>query len=162
MPKGDNPSRITRSVLDRLLDDEPGLAADPPSSAFKDLRELKQSVRRDLEWLLNTRQGIGNLPPAYVETTGSLASYGLPDFTAAGVKSPAIQEYIRRTIEDAVRRHEPRLINPAVTMESSFESERALRFRIHAQLWVDPQPEPVTFDTTLQISSGEYDVTGGE
>lgn len=41
------------------------------------------------------------------------------------------------------------------------EHERALRFRIDARLRVEPAPEPVTFDTVLQLHSGEYLVKGG-
>jgi len=162
MPRSDSQVRITKSVLDRLIDHEPGLSADAPESPLKSLRDLKQAVRRDLEWLLNSRRTVDDIPPDYEETVNSLAAYGLPDFTAAGVKNPATQEYIRRTIEDAIRLFEPRLIDPEVWLEAGFESERALRYRIGARLWVDPEPEPVTFDTTFQISSGEYEVTGGE
>ena len=52
----DNEVRITPSVFDRLLDFEPQLTSEAPKSRAKSLRELKQSVRRDIEWLLNTRR----------------------------------------------------------------------------------------------------------
>jgi type VI secretion system protein ImpF len=162
MPRSEGQVRITKSVLDRLIDTEPGIAADPPVSPLKSLRELKQSVRRDLEWLLNSRQTIADLPGDYAETVNSLAAYGLPDFTAASVKSAATQDFIRRTIEDAIRLFEPRLMDVSVALDAAAGSERALRFRIDAQLRVDPEPEPVTFDTTLQLFSGEYEVKGRE
>jgi type VI secretion system protein ImpF len=162
MPRSDSQARITKSVLDRLIDTEPGIAGDPPESPLKSLRELKQSVRRDLEWLLNTRQTIEDLPADYEETVRSLAAYGLPDFTAASVKSPTTQDFIRQTIAEAVRLFEPRLMEVSVTQDAALGSERALRFRIDAQLRVDPVPEPVTFDTTLQLTSGEYEVKGRE
>ena len=37
-------------------------------------------------------------------------------------------------------------------------TERVLRFRIDARLKIDPAPEPITFDTVLQLGSGEYQV----
>ena len=46
---------LVPSVLDRLLDDNPGAKSEPPQSRHQVLRDLKQSVRRDLENLLNTR-----------------------------------------------------------------------------------------------------------
>lgn len=162
MPKSDNQLRITKSVLDRLVDTEPGILSDPPVSSFRALRELKNSVRRDLEWLLNTRQSIAEVPDDYVETVRSLAGFGLPDFTAASVKSSATQDFIRRAIQEEIRLFEPRLTDVSVTIEGGLGTERSLRFRIDAQLRVDPQPEPVSFDTTLQLSSGEYEVKGGE
>lgn len=162
MARGGSQYRITKSVIDRLIDNEPGILSDAAESPLKSLRELKGAVRRDLEWLLNTRRSIESIPPDYEETAGSLAAYGLPDFTAAGLKSPSVQEYIRRTIEETVRLFEPRLIDVTVSLDPHLESERALRFRIDGRLWVDPEPEPVTFDTTLQVSSGEYEVKAEE
>ncbi len=162
MARSGSQIRITKSVLDRLIDNEPGILSDAPESPLKSLRELKSAVRRDLEWLLNTRRSIENIPPDYEQTARSLAAYGLPDFTAAGLKSPSVQEYIRRTIEETVRLFEPRLMDVTVSLDPRLESERALRFRIDGRLRVDPEPEPVTFDTTLQVSSGEYEVKAQE
>jgi len=39
-------------------------------------------------------------------------------------------------------------------------NRRDLHFVIHALLRMDPNPEPVLFDTTLDASSGEYQVKG--
>ena len=38
--------------------------------------------------------------------------------------------------------------------------ERAFRFRIEARLRIDPVPEPISFDTMLQIGSGNFAVKG--
>ena len=38
--------------------------------------------------------------------------------------------------------------------------ERAFRFKIEARLRIDPVPEPISFDTTLQIGSGNFAVKG--
>ena len=60
----DHESRITLSILDRLLDYEPEVSQEAFGSRSRNLRQLKQAVRRDLEWLLNTREYIGEIPPA--------------------------------------------------------------------------------------------------
>ena len=55
---------LVPSVLDRLLDYEPDVKREPPKSRHQVLRELKQSVRRDLEALM-ARLGIAvSLPRA--------------------------------------------------------------------------------------------------
>lgn len=156
----DNEVRITPSVLDRLIDYEPEISREPIASRAKTLRQLKMSVRRDLEWLLNSRQVVGGIPAGLKELSRSLATYGLPDFTSVSVKSPAAQTRMRRAIETAISIFEPRLTDVVVTLEPERETERALRFRIDARLLVDPAPEPVTFDTMLQLHSGEYRVQG--
>lgn len=155
MLRTDNEVRITPSVLDRLLDYEPELSREPPASRAKSLRQLKQSVKRDLEWLLNTRRYAEELSPELKELNESMAVYGLPDFTAASVKSPSDQKMMRRSLENAIRVFEPRLEDLIVTLEPMDGIERVMRFRIDARLKVEPAPEPVTFDTVLQLGSGQ-------
>jgi type VI secretion system protein ImpF len=160
MPRTDNEVRITPSVLDRLLDYEPQITTEPIASRHKSLRQLKDSVKRDLEWLLNTRQNADEIPEGLKELHNSLAVYGLPDFSSASVKSPSDQNLMRHSVEEAVRIFEPRLKNITVHLEQSQGTERALHFRIEAFLDIEPAPEPVTFDTVLELHSGEYKVQG--
>lgn len=160
MPRTDNEVRVTPSVLDRLLDYEPELSREPLTTRAKSLRQFKAAVRRDLEWLLNTRQIAEGLPPELKETNDSLAAYGLPDFTTLSMENAADQKQIKREIEETIRRFEQRLENVVVSFESGRATERELRFRIDARLRIDPSPEPISFDTVLQLGSGEYLVRG--
>lgn len=160
MPRIDSEVRITPSVLDRLIDYEPEVSREPPASRPKSLRQLKQAVRRDLEWLLNSRKLVDEIPEDLERTSRSVAAYGLPDFTGVNASHTADQNYMRRIILDSIRKFEPRLSNVTVTLEPSLQAERAIRFRIDALLRVDPAPEPVTFDTTLHMYNGEYTVQG--
>jgi type VI secretion system protein ImpF len=158
MARVDNEVRITLSVLDRLLDYEPDVSYEPPASRAKSMRLFRQAVRRDLEWLLNTRQVARGLPAGLKELNSSLAAYGLPDFTSASADGDDDQALVREAIEATIQTFEPRLQDVVVTLEPPRETERALRFRIDALLMIDPAPEAVTFDTTLQLVSGEYKV----
>jgi len=158
MPRADNEIRVSTSVLDRLIDYEPEVSREPIGSRSKSLRQLKQSVMRDLEWLLNTRQIAGGIPEDLTETSNSVANYGLPDFTVLTTDSSDDQKFIKREIEDAIRRFEQRLEAVVVTVDSSTSPERIIRFRIDARLKIEPTPEPITFDTVLQLRSGEYHV----
>jgi type VI secretion system protein ImpF len=154
MARTDNEVRITPSVLDRLLDYEPELSREPVSSRAKSLRQLKQAVKRDLEWLLNTRRYAEELSDELKEVNNSLAAYGLPDFTTVSVKNPGDQKLMRRALESAIRVFEPRLEDPVVTLEPIDGIQRVMRFRIDARLKMEPAPEPVTFDTVLQLGTG--------
>jgi type VI secretion system protein ImpF len=156
MARIDEEIRITPSVLDRLLDFEPDVSKEAAKSRSKSLRELKQSVRRDMEWLLNTRRYVDELPETLEETTRSLANYGLPDFTGISTKNTAEQKRLIKEIETAIKTFEPRLIDLKVSVEPIDNTERALKFRIDGRLQIEPSPEPVTFDTVLQLGSGEY------
>ena len=100
------------------------------------------------------------VPEGLTEVNQSLVLYGLPDLTTASVKSPDDRMRLRDAVAETVRIFEPRLEGVEVSLESEAETERAVRFRIDARLKVDPVPEPVTFDTTLQLASGEFQVKG--
>jgi type VI secretion system protein ImpF len=152
--------RVSLSVLDRLLDDEPQNSQEALLSRSRSMQLLRQAVRRDLEWLLNTRQRVGGVPAELALTSHSLAAYGLPDFTNLNTKSPQDRFFLRNALEETVINFEPRLENVVVRLLPEQDTEHALHFRIDAWLKVDPVPEPVTFDTTLRLSSGEYLVKG--
>ena len=91
------------SVFDRLLDDDPSSTREPRVSTQMALRELKQSVRRDLEWLLNTRRLVHDVAPTLTEVNRSVAVYGLPDLTATNIDSSAEQAKLVRAVEEAPR-----------------------------------------------------------
>ena len=125
-------------------------------------RELKQSVSRDIEALLNTRRELfDELPPEFKELNSSLLFYGLPDFTAMNLMSHKDRKKVRRIIEQTVMTFEPRLASVNVEILAPKGLEQALHFRIEAMLQVDPEPEAVTFDAVLQLSSAKYEVGGG-
>lgn len=156
MSRFDNEIRITTSVLDRLIDYEPEAKEEAAASRQKSLRDLKAAVKRDLEWLLNSRQVVGGVPEDLKETSQSLAAYGLPDFTGVSLKNVQEQAFVRRTIERAINLFEPRLEDVLVMLIPGNSGEQVMRFRIDARLKVDPAPEPVTFDTLLQLDNGQY------
>lgn len=158
MARTDNEIRITPSVLDRLLDFEPDVSAEAPKSRSKSLRDLKISVRRDLEWLLNTRRYIEEIPENLEEVNKSVAVYGLPDFTGASAKGAGDQKRLVKQIETALKIFEPRFLDLKVTLEPTDNFERALKFRIDARLDVEPTPEPISFDTVFQLGSSEFSI----
>lgn len=159
MSRTDNEIRITPSVLDRLLDFEPDMSREAPKSRSKSLRELKLSVRRDLEWLLNSRSFPEEIDERLEEVKKSVVVYGLPDITGISAKNHNEQKRLTKALENAIRIFEPRFLDLKVTLEPVSNIDRMLRFRIEARLNVEPSPEPIAFDTVLQLGSGEFEVT---
>lgn len=150
---------MTPSVLDRLLDYDPQMSREAPRSQAQSIAELKRSVKRDLEWLLNTRHSGIEIPETLAEVNESMAVYGLPDLASLSVKNPSEQNRLAKAIENALRIFEPRFINVRVTLEPLDNTDRQLRFRIEAHLDIEPVPEPVSFDTVLQVGSGEFAIS---
>ncbi len=153
-----NRLRVTTSVFDRLLDDDPKSQREAPTSSHVALRDLKLSVRRDLEWLLNSRQSIVEIPETLEEVNRSVAVYGLPDVTGLSVTNQAERNKLVRSIEKALKVFDPRFKNPKVVLEQTTSTDRQLRFRIEAILDIDPAPERVVFDTVLQTGNGDFKV----
>lgn len=152
--------QLTASLLDRLIDLEPRVPNEPVQYRLQRIGQIKASVIRDLENLLNTRKNILQPPSAYREVNTSLFVYGLSDFSAENPKSPAIRQKLRLELEKTIARFEPRLRNPAVRVETQGEDKRRLRFRISATLVVDPVSEPVSFDTYFDVNRSEYRISG--
>jgi type VI secretion system protein ImpF len=146
---------LVPSILDRLIDQEPDVSTEPPWRQSQNLAEFRSCVLRDVENLLNARPTATHLPEALCEAAQSVLTFGLPDFTAAEIGSRDQREQLRRAVETIIGWFEPRLRDVRVTLhppENRFD--RTLRMTIHALLWVEPDPEPITFDTLVQPSSG--------
>lgn len=152
---------LVPSVLDRLLDFEPAVSREPPRNRSQVLRDLKQSVRRDLENLLNTRRRCMPWPNGLKELQKSLVNYGIPDFTGANMGSDQDRHDFCRTLQTLIRQYEPRFKTVNVVLLTNAEPlDRTVRFRIDALLHADPAPEPVIFDSTLEPSSWTFAVKG--
>jgi type VI secretion system protein ImpF len=149
---------VQQPFLDRLLDYEPRIAADTPLTRDQQIRQLKASLRRDLEWLLNTRRTPDRVPEAYRHLSDSVYNYGLPDTGSFALLSSREQQRFLRALESTIARFESRLQMVRVSMQAPGPNTRVLRFHIDGLLKIDPAPERICFDTVLQLTSGEYEV----
>jgi type VI secretion system protein ImpF len=152
-----------RSVIDRLIDTEPTNATDAPLTLAQSVREVKRALRRDLEWLLNTRRVVEQAPEAYPELRRSLYHYGLPDITSTASASTDARNWLRRQVEETIALFEPRLTQVRVTINDVDEpTRREVRFIVEAVLDMEPSPEQVVFDTVLEMSSATFAIGGGD
>src|ERR1035437_5922875 len=108
MAKTDPDVAVTPALLDRLIDLEPKVAADPPASRSQSVRQLKASLRRDLEWLLNTRRIPDEAPETFRELHRSLYNFGLPDVTSMGLNSPRDRQRLLRLVGQTIALFEAR------------------------------------------------------
>lgn len=161
MPLVKSGTNLTPSLLDRLLDDDPKTASEPNEKTRWNLSMITESVRQDLEALLNTRiETSRELPPEFAETKKSLLTYGLPDLTSFQLKNDQDKRRLTKIIENLVNTFEPRLQRVRVTLKSVDKYHSAIYFKIEAILNVNPVSEQVVFDTALELVSGEYKVEG--
>lgn len=151
--------RISPSIIDQLVDLDPRSSADAYTSRSLSVAELKQAVRRDIEWLLNARRVAYKIDAGLEEVNRSVFAYGIPDITATGARDLNEQARLKNSIETAIRNFEPRLIGLSVEIDSVESVHKQLRFRIEASLDVEPAPEPIVFDTVVEVGSGEFRVS---
>ena len=154
---------ITISVLDRLIDLEPGSGVENPLTRSQSVRLLKASVRRDLEWLLNSRRIADAPSESLKEVNRSGYVYGLPDVSTLAMAASGDRAKLVRLILTTINLFEPRLTSVRlVTMDGSDGAKKDVRLRIEAMLRMDPVPEPISFDTVIELKSGNCRLTGGE
>jgi type VI secretion system protein ImpF len=151
---------LSPSLIDRLIDMNPGSQRDPAVNQWQQGRDVQSSLARDLTALLNTRRAAADFDENYEESTNSLLTFGIVDFTSYNLKKGAGQEQLRRSIESAIRRFEPRLERVTVSMDEADQLRPILRFQVTAVLRTESQ-EPVVFEATLHRDSRRVAVSGG-
>jgi type VI secretion system protein ImpF len=146
-------------LLDRLMGDYSQSNVGGAVSRLT-MEQLKDSVARDLEALLNTRIGI---PPEvfaeYPEARRSIVNYGLVDFAGLCLSSTEDRSAICASLKTAIETHEPRLKNVSASLELEKGSVNRLTFVINATLQMDSASEAVNFNAVLQPSSLNYSIT---
>jgi type VI secretion system protein ImpF len=148
-------------LLDKLMPDS--LSSFGVTVAKLTMDDLKDSVARDLEALLNTRTLITEeLLKQFPECSRSILTYGLNDFAGLSLASTDDRAFICRALEAAIAKHEPRLRSVKASLELHGASINRLNFAISALLVVHPAKEPVSFDAVLQPSSLHYSISKGK
>jgi type VI secretion system protein ImpF len=127
------------------------------------MRKLRESVFRDLRWLLNsmsldTTEELSRYP--YVER--SVLNYGIPALAGKAVSSIDARLTAER-ITLAIRNFEPRLSKVRVTPEKRAmgNNEFALEFKIEAELWGQPAPQQLLMTTRIDLDTGQVSVAEG-
>jgi type VI secretion system protein ImpF len=158
-PRTELERSVLPSLLDRLTDTDPGRSVDPGTSFDASARAFRESVQRDVEWLLNTRRSIVNVPAQYAHLRDSVFEFGIPDTTGLAVGTPDGRKALQGMLQEALERFEPRLAEARVKLiDTSSGNVPQIRFAVEAILRMDPSPERVVFDTVLEMASGVYDV----
>ncbi len=160
----------TLSLIDRLSladsdspSDGPFTLRDRPGDTgkihYRDvIRRYKDSVKRDLEWLLNTRRVFDDRVDDFPELSTSVFAYGLPDISSVNVGSTKDQNRLLRLMEKSLEIFDHRLKDIHIEFEPSPGGVKSLQFKISGILLMDPAPEEILIDTVLDSTIGKYEV----
>ena len=158
MPGLSQRDRLLPSLLDRLRgrEDDRGLFSE---------HRLRESVKRDLAWLLNTTnfeatQDLSGHP----EVARSVINFGMPSLaghTLSTVNTADLEAGLRQAIVD----FEPRLVRSSVRIRlvknQTQMNHNALSFTISADMWAQPLPLHILLRTQLDLESGHVEVLDG-
>ena len=144
---------ITQSLIDRLVDREPW-----PETRSASIIMYRESLKRDVEWLLNTRQPVIPESESYPATAVSVLNYGLPDLHSFDGSAGKNQNALTLALEKCIRTFEPRITQPRVYLTRTDLLSRSLKFHIEGQIVYENMDEEIKFDTVLELISGEYEV----
>jgi type VI secretion system protein ImpF len=147
--------RLYPSLLDRLVDEEPGRATEPRENRSASLQRLRENVLRDLNWLFNATQSSIDFDDDPL-LSGSVINFGLPPLAGRPASQYDIGE-LARVLREVILRFEPRIL--AHTLKVSAERNKGdthnvLGFRIEGQLWSQPIPLEIYMRTEIDLESG--------
>jgi len=157
--------KLQPCLLDRLTDDEPHRQKESRTQRIMSMTRYRQSVLRDLAWLLNTsahmdQDGLDD----FEELPSSVLNYGVQSLTGVSATSLDVTDMRYRLIE-ALQRFEPRIlansISIFVTMDPEEMSNRSIRFEIRGDLWAQPMPEALYIQTEIDLETGHCQLQRG-
>lgn len=148
-------------LLDRLQDDKPAEEEEPREARIWSVHKLKQSVLRDLVWLLNTgclatTQDLRDYP----QVQHAVLNYGIQDLTGTTISSVN-----RTTLEDTLRQaildFEPRIIQKSLRVRVIETEPNNVTFEIEGELWTIHIPERLYLKTILDLETGNAEILEG-
>ena len=154
--------RLQPCLLDRLTDEDPTHQVESRDRRVFSLRQIRESVLRDLSWLLNapgrfSSEEFADAP----EVRSSVIAYGVPDLCGVAASGLDVGS-LERELTAAVRAFEPRLTSNSLRVEAVARPDRfggsALVFEIAGDLWAQPVPEPLYVRTEVDLESGQHAV----
>lgn len=150
--------RLQPSLLDRLTDEAPSEKTESRAHRAIDIARLREIIKRDLSWLLNTNN-LGKTLDAnrYPHVARSVLNYGVGE-VAGEYSTSQRAEMIRKSILNAIATHEPRIIRGSAAVELRTEQnkgETQIAFDIHADMWAQPMPLELYLRSKVDVASGE-------
>jgi len=156
--------RLQPALLDRLMTETSGRAAESPDARLHITRaELRAAVLRDLGWLLNSVQGLGEKEViAYPEAARSVLNYGLPALSGKAASRVDVT-HLERAIRQAIETFEPRVLRDSLSVQALesddvLGSHNVIEFEIRGLLWAQPMPLELLLRTQLDLEVGQVRV----
>lgn len=149
---------FTSSIWDRMIAPPPAASAQSDTTHLT-LDQLKHSIARDLEALLNTRIAIPDgMLAGHPYCVNSIINFGLADFAQRCLTDSVDRKEICDRLQATIARHEPRLSNVRTQLVTEAGAINRLSFVISGQLRDIAAGDRMWFDLMLEPSSLHYSI----
>lgn len=148
--------RLYPSLLDRLIDDDPGKTVEVRDNRAFSTARLREAVLRDMNWLFNSTQNSDDLAD-YPQIRRSVLNFGLPAVSGRPASSLKLND-LAGALREALIFFEPRLIPHTVRVivdADKKSSHNVITFKLEAQLWAQPIPLEIFMRTDMDLESGQ-------
>ncbi|MFK7997914.1 MAG: type VI secretion system baseplate subunit TssE [Granulosicoccus sp.] len=154
--------RLLPSLLDRLTDNRPSQLDESRDDRIGSEQSLRQSVLRDLEWLMNTVNLESVIDfESYPELSATVLNYGLPGVAGTSLEGRDFAE-IEKLIKRAIQAFEPRILKNSLRVRlipnAELENRSAVAFQIEGMLWGRQMPEALFLHTELDLELGDVKI----
>ena len=154
--------RLQPCLLDRLFDDEPRRQSESREEKVVSLKRFREGVKRDIEWLLNSKSHFYDLEEDQYLIKDSVLNYGIRDFTGLSSENLSLRA-VENVIYNSLVVYEPRLIPSelevrAVSSDSESQKINSLSFEITGKIWAEPLPQDFVLRTEMSLDTGSASV----
>ena len=158
--------RLQPSLLDRLTDDARDQQIESRDKRVLSPARLRECVRRDLTWLLNTTH-LAAVPAACATIQPSRARFSttaVQELTGLPLSSMDTRG-LERMLTQVIANYEPRLLRRSVRVRLIVDKDKmahnAVIFEIEAELWAQPLPLRLFLRTEIDLENGTVAVAEG-
>jgi type VI secretion system protein ImpF len=160
LPKTTRANQLLPALLDRLIDHKPHSRKETPHERIMSKAEFRQSVLRDLSWLLNTTNAKAETSfVAAPQAERSVVNFGIPALSGHPIVDDDCAR-IETAIKETIRVFEPRILTDTLMVRVVPSSaDRAARnhlsMEIKGQLWCEPYPLELLLRSHIDLESGQ-------
>jgi type VI secretion system protein ImpF len=162
-PKQRHQIRYLPNLFDRLSNDYRFQDTESALSISHSQKDYKNSVLRDLNYLLNTLNFSSQFDiEQYPEVCSSTVNYGMPPIAGCFLTETRVIQ-IEGIIRDAILRFEPRIMPISLFVSSALGEKQTVTnniipFQIGGQLWMEPYPLDFLVQTMMDIETNRVEL----
>lgn len=139
-------------LFERLQDLEPFVASEPSVFRYLTADQLRASVRREIERLIDTRRSVTIAEMLADEGELTVMEYGVPDYSTISPRSPDERRLFALALTKAIAAFEPRLKFPQVLVTEGGRPG-TIAIALEGEIRIGTEMELLTFAVELNVKS---------